>query len=130
MLYSLVNPIITIVGALYFTIKYFFDKYNLTVVYPKNYDSKGDLGAQIAYYNLLSIYFIQLIIFLLFTITLRQSGLTVFFFGSFSFQVAFQLVFKFKQKFQFLQHIFAKRGNYMGEEEEKKLSYEQGLLDY
>ena len=58
MLYSLVNPIITIVGALYFTIKYFFDKYNLTVVYPKNYDSKGDLGAQIAYYNLLSIYFI------------------------------------------------------------------------
>jgi len=45
MLYSLVNPIITIVGALYFTIKYFFDKYNLTIVYPKNYESKGDLGA-------------------------------------------------------------------------------------
>ena len=45
MLYSLVNPIITIVGALYFTIKYFFDKYNLTVVYQKNYESKGDLGA-------------------------------------------------------------------------------------
>ena len=67
---------------------------------------------------------------MLFTITLRQSGLTVFFIGSFSFQVAFQLVFKFKERFQFLQHLFAKRGNYMDEDQEKKLSYEQGLLDY
>ena len=71
LIYSLVNPIITIVGALYFTIKYFFDKYNLTVVYPKNYESKGNLGAKISYYNYISIYFIQFIIFLLFTITLK-----------------------------------------------------------
>ena len=58
MIYSLVNPIITIVGALYFSIKYFFDKYNLTLVYPKNYESKGDLGAKIVYYNLIVIYFV------------------------------------------------------------------------
>lgn len=129
MLYSLVNPIITIVGALYFSIKYFFDKYNLTVVYPKNYDSKGDLGAQITYYNYLMIFFIQFIIFLLFTITLKQDTLTIFFIGSISFQVLLTFMFRMKQKFSFLQGIFAMLGNYMTVEEEKKLMYDQGLMD-
>ena len=69
--YSLITPIITLVGALYFTIKYFVDKYNLTHVYPKNYDSKGQLGIKISQYNHFSIYFIQLIMFILFTITLK-----------------------------------------------------------
>jgi len=38
LLYCLITPAISILGALYFTIKYFIDKYNLTVVYPKSYD--------------------------------------------------------------------------------------------
>lgn len=55
-LYSLISPIITLFGALYFTIKYFVDKYNLTQVYPKNYDSRGQIAKTISRLNHFSIY--------------------------------------------------------------------------
>jgi len=57
-LYALISPIITLVGALYFTIKYYVDKYNLTVLYPKNYDSQGQLSNKISGLAYFSIYFI------------------------------------------------------------------------
>lgn len=128
-LYSLIAPIITLVGALYFTIKYFVDKYNLTVVYPKNYDSKGQLGKKISKYNHFSIYFIQLIMFILFTITLKRTNLYIFFIASVSFQLLLTALFQFKDHFHVMERFFARRGNYMTEQEETKLSYEQGLLD-
>jgi uncharacterized membrane protein YkgB len=40
-LYSIINPLVTLVGAIYFAFKYIVDKYTLCIVYPKNYDSKG-----------------------------------------------------------------------------------------
>ena len=44
LLYSLVSPMITLFGALFFTIKYFVDKYNQIYIYPKLYDSKGTIA--------------------------------------------------------------------------------------
>ena len=48
LLYCLITPAISFLGALYFTIKYFIDKYNLTVVYPKSYDCQGNLTKYIS----------------------------------------------------------------------------------
>jgi hypothetical protein len=48
LLYCLITPAISILGAIYFTIKYFIDKYNLTVVYPKSYDSRGNITKYIS----------------------------------------------------------------------------------
>ena len=47
LLYSFISPIITLLGATYFTVKYFVDKYNQTMLYPKHYDSKGELSYNI-----------------------------------------------------------------------------------
>ena len=57
LLYCLITPAITIFGALYFTIKYFIDKYNLTVIYPKNYDSQGNLTSYISILAKLTLFF-------------------------------------------------------------------------
>ena len=48
LLYSLISPMITLFGALFFTIKYFVDKYNQIFIYPKLYDSKGSLAYHIS----------------------------------------------------------------------------------
>jgi hypothetical protein len=46
-----------LLGALYFTIKYFVDKYNLTVVYPKNNQGNGNISANIYYLANFTLYF-------------------------------------------------------------------------
>lgn len=39
--YGLISPLILLIGCTYFSFKYFIDKYNLTVVYPKEYEGNG-----------------------------------------------------------------------------------------
>jgi hypothetical protein len=41
LMYAIVSPSILIFGSIYFWIKYIIDKYNLTVLYPKDYDNNG-----------------------------------------------------------------------------------------
>lgn len=57
LLYSLISPIIIFFGALFFTIKYFVDKYNLVFVYPKLYDSKASLAPHIISLGYFSLFF-------------------------------------------------------------------------
>ena len=46
-IYAIIQPMIALLGAVYFCIKYAIDKYNLTVLYPKDYESSGDISSRI-----------------------------------------------------------------------------------
>ena len=76
LLYSIVSPIIILFGALFFTIKYFVDKYNLVYVYPKLYDSKASLAPRIITLGYFSLFFQQFIVLGLLKTGLRQEKLT------------------------------------------------------
>jgi hypothetical protein len=43
-IYAIISPMICLLGAAYFCIKYTIDKYNLTVLYPKDYESNGEIS--------------------------------------------------------------------------------------
>lgn len=43
-IYAIISPVIGLLGATYFCIKYVIDKYNLTVLYPKDYESNGEIS--------------------------------------------------------------------------------------
>lgn len=47
LVFASVAPLITLFGSLYFTIKYFIDKYNVLYVYPTEYDGQGRLYKKI-----------------------------------------------------------------------------------
>lgn len=126
-LYSLISPIIVLIGALYFTIKYYVDKYNLTVLYPKNYDSKGQLSNRIIQLAYFSIYFIQVLMYVLFTLTLKQDSFqsAIIIFGIFQVLITFL----FKIEFHDLKEKFKAWGNYMTEDEEEELGFDQGIME-
>jgi hypothetical protein len=46
-IYAIISPMISLLGAFYFAIKYTIDKYNLTVLYPKDYESNGEISSNI-----------------------------------------------------------------------------------
>ena len=46
-IYAIISPTISLLGAIYFGLKYFIDKYNLTVLYPKEYESNGDISKNV-----------------------------------------------------------------------------------
>jgi hypothetical protein len=48
-IYAIISPTISLLGAFYFAIKYTIDKYNLTVLYPKDYESNGEISTYIYY---------------------------------------------------------------------------------
>lgn len=75
LLYALVSPLITLFGALFFTIKYFVDKYNQVYVYPKLYDSKGSLAYHIGNLGFGSLMFQQFIVLLLLKTSLNKRQL-------------------------------------------------------
>lgn len=56
LLYSMLIPPITFFGFLYFLFKYYIDSYNLTIIYPKNYQSKGKLSSKLIQYAYTSLY--------------------------------------------------------------------------
>lgn len=66
LLYSMLIPPITLFGALYFLIKYYIDSYNLTVIYPKDYQSKGKLSQRLPQYAYVSLYIQQITMILIF----------------------------------------------------------------
>jgi CTP:phosphocholine cytidylyltransferase-like protein len=72
--YGLISPTILFLGFLYFGFKYFIDKYNLTVVYPKEYDGRGNISNNISYYFYLSIFLVQILMLGLFTTTLHRES--------------------------------------------------------
>ena len=56
--YGLISPCILMLGCLYFSFKYFIDKYNLTVVYPKAYEGRGDISKNIINYSNFSLFLV------------------------------------------------------------------------
>lgn len=47
LIFALIQPLTTIVGALYFFIQYIIATYNLTLIYPKEFDGKGEIAKNI-----------------------------------------------------------------------------------
>ena len=56
-------PLITIFGCLFFTIKYYIDKYNIAYVYPKEYNGQGRLYKSIIKYQIFGMWFSEIIMF-------------------------------------------------------------------
>ena len=73
-IYAIVSPAITLFGALYFGIKYVIDKYLLCVVYPKDYEGKGEISRNIYYLATFTIIFQQVIMLFLFITTLKRKN--------------------------------------------------------
>ena len=56
LIFSCFVPLIALIGAIYFYLKYLIDKYNLMFVYNKNYESGGKIRIVVTrfmYFNLL-----------------------------------------------------------------------------
>ena len=126
--YGLISPSILMFGFLYFGFKYFIDKYNLTVVYPKEYEGRGDFSKNISYYQNFSILLVQILMLGLFTTTLQRSN---FFWGIILFMI-FQGMIIFTFKFLNVKSIkewFRKRGNFMSEFDELEYDYNKGRLN-
>lgn len=68
-IYAIISPMIALLGGTYFCIKYFIDKYNLTVLYPKDYESNGEISRSIYYLADITLVIQQFIMFGLFVIT-------------------------------------------------------------
>mmetsp|Transcript_29399 Transcript_29399/g.44437 ORF Transcript_29399/g.44437 Transcript_29399/m.44437 type:complete len:183 (+) Transcript_29399:2304-2852(+) len=126
-IYALVSPAITLFGAIYFGIKYTIDKYLLCVVYPKDYEGKGEISRNIYYLANFTLVFQQVIMLFLFITTLKRKN---FFWALVAF-MALQLIIKVLfslLNFGKIQDFFRRRGNYMTEEEEMKWEYDHGRL--
>ena len=54
-------PLISIFAMLFFTFKYYIDKYNLTFVYNKEFEGGGAIKKQVLPFMLFSIYFFQIL---------------------------------------------------------------------
>jgi len=57
LIFSGTDPLISIFSMLFFAIKYFIDKYNLTFVYNKEFEGGGVIKKQVLPFMLFSIYF-------------------------------------------------------------------------
>jgi len=57
LIFSGTTPLISIFSMLFFAIKYFIDKYNLTFVYNKEFEGGGVIKKQVLPFMLFSIYF-------------------------------------------------------------------------
>jgi hypothetical protein len=71
-IYAIVSPTIALLGAMYFGIKYVIDKYNLTVLYPKDYESNGEISSNIYYLADITLVIQQFIMFGLFVLTFQR----------------------------------------------------------
>jgi hypothetical protein len=61
LIFSGTNPIIGIFITLFFAIKYWIEKYNLTFVYNREFEGGGVIKKQVLPFMLLAIYFFQLL---------------------------------------------------------------------
>ena len=71
-MYAAVAPIITLFGGMYFTIKYFIDKYNVLYVFPNEYDGQGRLHKKIIGLQYFGMAFSQVIMFGIFVLIFGQ----------------------------------------------------------
>ena len=55
-LYALICPLVLPIGAFHFMLSYYIDKYNLTVLYPKEFEGKDDLSLHITTFAELILY--------------------------------------------------------------------------
>ena len=44
LMYAVISPIMSLLGGLYFLIKLTVDKYNTTILYPKQLESAGNIA--------------------------------------------------------------------------------------
>jgi hypothetical protein len=61
MIFATVVPLISIFACLFFTFKYFVDKYNLTFVYQKEFEGGGAIKKKVIPYTLFSTYVFQIL---------------------------------------------------------------------
>jgi hypothetical protein len=54
--YVITTPIICVMGALYFNIRYFVDKYNLLCLFYIDFDSKGEIPKKAVRFVILSVF--------------------------------------------------------------------------
>jgi hypothetical protein len=74
LLYMIICPIISLLGAIFFALKYFIDKYNLIVVYPKNHSGSVDITRNIHRLGQFNILLVELLIFTFFSIKLNAKS--------------------------------------------------------
>jgi hypothetical protein len=72
LIYAIISPFTALLGALYFLIKYVVDKYLLTIVYPKEYESSGEISSIVLRLAVFTIGFQQAILIGLFLTTLNR----------------------------------------------------------
>ena len=56
LIFATVVPLISVFACLFFTFKYFVDKYNLTFVYHKEFEGGGAIKKNVIPYSLFSLY--------------------------------------------------------------------------
>lgn len=61
LIFSGTQPLITLFAALYFTLKYYIDKYNLTFVYNREFEGGGVIKKQVLPFLLFAIYIFELL---------------------------------------------------------------------
>jgi hypothetical protein len=104
-------------GALYFSFKYFIDKYNLTVIYPKEYESNGDISKNVLKLAQITLIFQQIIMFGLFVTTLNRMS---FFWALIAFmlmQIIIKMILSIFDRTN-MKEFFRKRYNFMDEDQE------------
>ena len=62
-IYAPISPLITIFGCLFFFIKYFIDKYNITHIYPQEFYGEGRLYKSITKYQYTSMIISEIVMF-------------------------------------------------------------------
>lgn len=92
----IICPIISLLGAIFFALKYFIDKYNLIVVYPKNHSGSVDITWNIHRLGQFNILLVELLIFTFFSTVLNATSDATAVIGSIIvFQVGAYLITKF-----------------------------------
>ena len=76
MAYVTIAPIVTLMGAIYFNIRYFIDKYNISTLFYFDFESKGETPKKALNFVLIAIATFQ-IISGLFMLELKHDGYTV-----------------------------------------------------
>ena len=67
MIFSASVPLIPVFGFLFFTLKYFIDKYNLIFVYPTEFLSKGIIQTSVTSFTTFALLLFQILMFTFFT---------------------------------------------------------------
>ena len=128
LLYMIICPSISILGAAYFCIKYYIDKYNLIVVYPKSTDGSGDISKNINKLAQVNLILVEIFMFTFLSNTLDHDA-SLLVIGSL---VLFQLTTYFISKcinVKKWEAYYAKQWNFMDKKDEMEYEFKLNILD-